>query len=133
MLLGAVFLAWALDATFGFSAAAAARRTLIGSLIDGIDAALMVGSGIGIQLMIRGRHSGLAAALTWLGSGSMFGWGLWQTANVLGQSALFRGAEGQPLIQLMGPARVISGLALGQLMLFVLAERRSATAPLRPG
>lgn len=135
-LLGALFLVWAFGATYGLTAAAAARRTMIGSLIDGIDGALMVAGGVGIQLMIRDRSVGwrswLAVAVTWLGSGSMFGWGLWQTANVLGQSALLRGAEWQPLINLLGLARLIVGLSLGLLMLFVLAERGSGAARAHP-
>jgi Ca2+/Na+ antiporter len=54
----------------------------------------------------------------------MFGWGLWQTANVVGQTALLRGAEGMALSNLTGLVRLIAGLVLGLLMLFVLAERR---------
>jgi len=122
-----ILLAWALGATVGLGTAAIAGRTMVGSLINGIDAALMIAGAFGIQLMVRSQHLGrqswVPVVLTWIGSGSMFGWGLWQVGNLLGQSALMRGLEHQPLINLVGLARLIAGLVVGQLMLFVLAER----------
>lgn len=126
--LGVLFIAWALGATLGLDAAAAARRTIVGSLINGIDGVLMIGGAVGIQLMVRGVRAGspywVPVSLTWIGAGSMFGWGLWQTAIVLGQTALVRGADKMVLANLFGLARLIAGLVLGLLMLFVLAERR---------
>lgn len=127
-LLGVLLMAWAFGATFGLDAAASARRTIVGSLINGIDAVLMIGGAVGIQLMVRGLRAGspqrVPVVLTWIGAGSMFGWGLWPTANVLGQTALLRGADGMALSNLLGLVRLIAGLVLGLLMLFVLAERR---------
>ena len=55
---GVLFIAWALGATFGLDAAAAARRTIVGSLINGIDGVLMIGGAVGIQLMVRGLRAG---------------------------------------------------------------------------
>jgi hypothetical protein len=54
---GVLFIAWALGATLGFDAAAAARRTIVGSLISGIDGVLMIGGAVGIQLMVRGGRA----------------------------------------------------------------------------
>lgn len=123
----AVLFAWALGATVGLGATTIAGRTMFGSLINGIDAALMIAGAFGIHLMVRSQHvrrqSWVPVALTWIGSGSMFGWGLWQVGNLLGQSALMKGLEPEPLINLVGLARLLAGLVVGQLMLFVLAER----------
>ena len=126
-LLGVLFIAWALGATLGLDAAAAARRTIVGSLVNGIDGVLMIGGAVGIQQMVRDPRSAspywVPVSLTWIGAGSMFGWGLWQTAIVLGQTALVRGAEGMVLANLLGLLRLIAGLVLGLLMIFVLTER----------
>ena len=68
---------------------------------------------------------GLPVAMTWIGAGSMFGWGLWQTINVVGQTALLRSAEGMAFVNLIGLLRLIVGLVMGLLLVFVLAERHA--------
>lgn len=70
----------------------------------------------------------LPVAMTWVGAGSMFGWGLWQTINVVGQTALLRGAEGMAFVNLIGLLRLIVGLVMGLLLVFVLAERHALLA-----
>jgi hypothetical protein len=125
---GAMSLAWAFGATVGLPEEAAARRTIIGSVINGISASLMISAAAGMLMMVH-RIGGrmpfwLPLAMTWFGSGSLFGWGLWQMINVVGQTAPFRGAEGMAIVNLAGLLHLLVGLVMGLLMLFLLAERR---------
>jgi hypothetical protein len=126
--LGGLYLAWAFGATVGLREGA--RRTLFGSLINGIDGALMMGAAAGVLMMVR-RIGGrvpfwLPLAMTWVGTGSMFGWGLWQLINVLGRTAIMRGVAGTALVNLAGLLRLVVGLVMGLLMVFLLAERRAS-------
>jgi len=65
----------------------------------------------------------LPFAMTWIGGGSLFAWGLWPLINVLGQTALLRGAERMALVDLVNLLCVLVGLIIGLLTLFLLAER----------
>jgi hypothetical protein len=130
--LAALLIAWALGTTIGLPAAAAAQRTIVGSLINAIDGLLALGGAAGVLMMVHrfGGHRPfwMPLALTWLGAGSMFGWGLWQLIIVLSQSPLLRVAEGMAVVNLTGLLRLVIGLVMGLLMVFALAERASATA-----
>jgi hypothetical protein len=64
--------------------------------------------------------------MTWVGAGSMFAWGLWQMINVLGRTALVRDAQGMAFVNLVGLFRLVVGLVIGLLTLFLIAERRAA-------
>jgi hypothetical protein len=107
-------------------------RTILGSLIYGIDAVLMVGAAAGVLMMVHGGvrrvPTWFPIAMAWVGGGSLFAWGLWQTANVLGQTALLRSASFAPFVNLMGLLRLIVGLVLGLLTLFLLADGRDKSA-----
>ena len=100
--------------------------------MNGIDTALTMGAAAGVLMMVHriGRHMPfwLPLTMTWVGAGSLFGWGLWQLINVLGQTALLPRAEGMALVNLVGLFRLIVGLVMGLLTVFLLAERR---APVR--
>jgi hypothetical protein len=114
LVLSALHLAWAFGA---------------GSLVNGIDAVMMMGAAAGI-LMMAHRIGGtvrfwLPLTMTWIGGGSMFAWGLWQMINVLGQTALMRGTQGMALVNLVGLSRLIVGMLLGLLTVFVVAERHA--------
>lgn len=128
----ALRLAWAFGVPVGLSHEAAARRTLLGSSLNAIDAAMMVAGGIGLLMIVHriGRKTPfwLPLAMTWVGSGSLFGWGLWPLANVLAQTALLRGTARTALINLIDLLCTLVGLTMGLLALFALAERR-ATGP----
>jgi hypothetical protein len=101
---------------------------MVGSLINGIDGALMIGAAAGVLMMVHriGSHIPLwlPLAMTWIGAGSMFGWGSWQMVNVLGQTALVRAADGMALVNLLGLVRLVVGLVMGLLTVFLIAERR---------
>jgi hypothetical protein len=132
MLLGVLSLAWAFGATIGLPQEVAARRTIVGALINGIDGVLTLAAGVGVLLMIHrtGEHlpKWLPLAMTWAGTGSLFGWGLWQTINVLGETALLQGAGGGAFVKLVGLFRMLVGLTMGLLTLFVIAEHRDTAS-----
>ena len=130
MAVGLLHLAWTIGATVGLSEQAAARRSIVSFLIDGLDALLAIGAAAGIVVMVHrlGRIPfWLALAVTWIGAGSLFAWGAWFLIVVLGQTALVQGrAEGQALLNYVALLRLIAGLVTGLLMLLVVTERRAA-------
>lgn len=131
--LGTLYLAWALGAAIGLPAHALAQRTVIGAVFNGTAAVLMFAAAAGTVTLVR-RWGGkvpawVPPALAWIGTGSMFGWGLWQTLNALGRTALVR-AEGMAFVNLAGLLRLVAGLVLGLVLAFALAERHApASAP----
>ena len=92
----------------------------------------MIAAGAGVLMMIHRIGESLPRwlplAMTWAGTGSLFGWGLWQTINVLGETALMQGADGGAFVKLVGLLRLLVGLVMGLLTLFVIAERIGAAS-----
>ena len=127
--LGVLHLGWAFGATVGLSEEATRHRTILGSLINAIDAAMMLAAAAGVLMIVhrRARRAPFLVplAMTWVGAGSLFAWGLWPLINVLGKTALLRGAQRMGLVDLVHLLCVLVGLTIGLLTLFVLAERRS--------
>jgi hypothetical protein len=125
--LAVLHLCWAFGV--GLGEEAAARRTILGSLIEATDAAMMLAAAAGTSMIVRdwGARTPfwVPLAATWIGGGSLFAWGLWPLINVLGRTALLRGAARPALVDLAHLLSVLVGLAIGLLMLFVLAERRA--------
>jgi len=78
MAAGVLHLAWAFGAPVGLSEEAAARRTILGALINAIDAAMMIGAAAGVLMMVHrlGRNTPfwLPLTMTWVGAGSLFAW-----------------------------------------------------------
>lgn len=129
--------AWVLGASVGLSAEAVARRTIVSSMLDSVDAVLMVGAAVGIVMMVHrvggDRPFWVPLALSWVGSGFLFAWGLWQLVNVLGQTALVvAGPVAPAIVNLDGLLRLLSGLVIGLVTLVLLAERRAAAVTGRP-
>jgi hypothetical protein len=125
--LGGLHLAWAFGSTLGMEIMTSPRGT-VSKLIHGIDAAIIIGGAAGVLMLVhrvgRGPHW-LKLALTWIGGGFLFSWGLWQLINVLGKTALLRaGAAEMVLLNFVSLARLLAGLVIGLVMLFALAERR---------
>ena len=126
---GVLHLAWALGATVGLKPEFTAARTIASYLINGVDATLALAAAAGILMLVhrRGGDTPLwwPLALAWVGAGSLFGWGLWQMINVLSNTALVRGRlEGMALLNLLGLVRLMAGMTIGLVILFLLAERR---------
>ena len=128
---GVLHFAWAFGAPIGLSEHAAARRTILGSLLNAINAAMILGAATGMLMIVHrlGRNVPfwVPLAMTWTGAGSLFAWGLWPLINVLGQTALLRGADQMALVNLANLLSVVVGLTMGLVMLFLLAERRPHT------
>ena len=128
------FLAWALGATFGLPRELGADRTFGSYLINAIDGAMALAAAAGILLLVtrpRGRDRRvpfwLAAMLTWMGSGSLFGWGLWHLINVLGSTALVRERiPVMPVVNLLALLQLLAGTVIGIVSLFVFAERQAS-------
>jgi hypothetical protein len=125
--LSVLHLAWACGSSVGLSAEAADRRTIVSSVMNTMDAATMAGAAAGVLMTVHGigRRAPfwLALGMTWVGSASLFAWGLWQMILVLGRTALLRSADRTALVDLAALLRLMAGLVIGVLMLLVLAER----------
>jgi hypothetical protein len=128
---GTLHLAWAFGATVGFPADQVAERTIVSPLINALDGILMISAAAGVLAMVHRVRSSvpLWAPLVpaWVGSGSLFAWGLWHLINVLGDTALVRGRAGtMPLLNLLALVQLLAGLIIGVVTLVALAERAAA-------
>ena len=129
-------LAWAFGSTVGIRADLVTGRTFATSLANAADALMCLGAAAGILTMIRGARSRvpswLAVTVTWIGSGSLFAWGLWHLINVLASTPLLRDRlQGMALVNLMSLVRLIAGLLIGGVLLLVAAERQDAAGARR--
>jgi hypothetical protein len=126
----------AFGGTVGLSADAIAARTWSAHVVEGVSGLMALAAAVGILALVhrRGRERfWVPLAITWLGAGALFAWGLWGTVNVLAASALVRGADPQPIAHLHDLAKVLAGLVIGLTALMVLAERRGNSAGQLPG
>ena len=132
----ALHLVRAFGGTVGLSADAIAARTWSTHVVEGVSGLMALAAALGILALVhrRGRERfWVPLAVTWLGAGASFAWGLWGTVNVLAGSALVRGADPQPVAHLHDLAKVLAGLVIGLTALMVLAERRGSSAGQLPG
>jgi hypothetical protein len=102
-------------------------------VINAVDGATMAAAAVGVLMMVLrlGRQSPfwVPVALAWVGSGFLFAWGLWGLVNVLGNTALVRGRLGaSSWLNLLGLAQLVTGLVIGLITVFLLAERDAAQA-----
>jgi hypothetical protein len=129
---GGLHLAWALGAEIGVPAQLAAERTTASSLINGIDAGVMIAGAAGVLMMVHGISRRVPfwfpLTLAWVGGAFLFAWGVWHMIVVLGNTPLARGGGGLVLVNIASLVRLIAGLVIGVLMLFVVAEREDASA-----
>ena len=102
-------------------------------MLNGLHAVTMAGAAVGVLMMVHriGRRAPfwLVLGITWIGSASLFSWGLWEMIVVLGRTALVRGGGRSVLVDLTALVRLIAGLVIGVLMVFVLVERTPAPRP----
>jgi hypothetical protein len=118
-----------LGSTIGVRPDLAGGRTFSSYVLHATDALMGIGAAAGLLMMVSGLGrripDWIVVPLTWLGSGSLFAWGLWHLANVLGNTALLRDrVQGMSMVNLTSVARCLAGLMIGCLLLFLLAERR---------
>jgi hypothetical protein len=124
----AFHLAWAFGAKVGRGSELDTQPTLTSHLLNGIDATLAIAAAVGISMLVyrwgRTTPLWLPLALSWVGAGSLFAWGLWHLVNVLPNTALVRGrTEGMALFNSLALVRLLAGLTIGLVTLFLLAER----------
>jgi hypothetical protein len=128
---GALHLAWAFGAHLGVPAQLAAERTIASSLINAIDAVVMIAAAAGVLMMVHGTSRRvpfwIPLTLAWVGGAFLFAWGLWHMIVVLGNTPLARGGSELVLMNIASLVRLIAGLVIGVLMLFVVAEATSST------
>lgn len=132
----ALHLARAFGGTVGLSDDAIAARTWSAYVVEGISGLMALAAAVGILALVhrRGRERfWVPLAVTWLGAGAVFAWGLWATVNILAGSALVRGGDPQPIAHLHDLAKVLAGLVIGLTALMVLAEQRGKSADQLPG
>jgi hypothetical protein len=122
---------WAFGGTIGLGTRLVARRTLSSYPLNALEAIVAIAAAIGIVAIVHGPGRWipfwLALTLAWIGGGSLFAWGLWHLINVLGDTALIReNAADMALLNLVSLLRLVAGLIIGVLTLFVVAEWHSA-------
>lgn len=130
---GGLHLAWAFGAEIGLPPQLAAARTIASSLINALDACIMIAGAAGVLMMVHGIGRRvpfwIPLALTWVGGGFLFAWGAWHMTVLLGNTPLARGGGAMVLVNVTALVRLIAGLLIGVVMLFVVAERETAGAP----
>lgn len=87
-----------------------------------VEAALCLAGVAGLHRLLRprpGDRRWLAPVLTWVGSGSMFAWGLWTLGAVLTAPGL----HGAQWVGPVGLTKMLAGLLMGVVALFVVASR----------
>jgi hypothetical protein len=128
---GGLHLAWALGAKIGVPPQLAAERTIASSLINALDAGVMIAGAAGVLMMVHGISrrvpSWIPLTMAWVGGAFLFAWGLWHMVVVRGNTPLARGGA-MVLVNIASLVRLIAGLVIGILMLFVVAESESAVA-----
>jgi hypothetical protein len=100
-------------------------------VVNTVDGAVMVAGAIGVLMLVRRvrpqQSFWMPLALTWIGSGFLFAWGLWGLVNVLGSTALVRSRPSAvSWVDLVGLIQLLAGVIIGLVMLFALAEREAA-------
>jgi hypothetical protein len=127
----ALHLAWAFGAEIGISQPIAAKRTSSSAVMNSLDAAIMIAGALGVLMIVHGRGRmpfWIPLTMAWVGGGFLFAWGLWHMVVVLGNTPLARGG-GMALVNFASLVRLIAGLIIGVLMLFLIAESKPAVTP----
>jgi hypothetical protein len=126
---GGLHLAWAFGSEIGVPPQLAAQRTIASSLINAVDAGVMIAGAAGVLMMVYGVSRRVPfwvpLALAWVGGAFLFAWGLWHMIVVLGNTPLAR-SDGMALVNFASLGRLIAGLVIGVLTLFVISEREAS-------
>jgi len=127
MAVASLQLAWTFGATVEIAAELVARRTIVSSAIQMIDAGMTMAAAIGVLALVHDVDRRLpfsrAVMLAWIGSGSLFG-GACGIINVLGNTALLRERAGtMGLVNFVALVQLVAGLVIGVVMLIAPAER----------
>lgn len=133
---GGLHLVWALGGTAGLSPRAISERTAQSYLLHGVWGLMSLAGAAGILAIVhhwcRRAPFRLLLALTWIGAGSMFAWGLWTLILLLSGITLGRpAADGMALSNCLSFVKFTAGMVIGLVTVFLLAERQAAIHPAR--
>ncbi|MFG1949203.1 hypothetical protein [Nonomuraea sp. NPDC048826] len=122
--IAAVRFFWALGGRGGLPPRVADAMTAAGAVQQGLKGLLAVVAGVALVVLVRGRGRRpfwQPLVVAWLGSGSLFGWGLYAMIVTVTAAPLSAGVTGLPdLLELFG---LLTGMAMGMCGAFLLAER----------
>ncbi len=127
---GGLHLVWALGGTAGLGDRGLSEPTSQSYLLNGIWGLMSIAGAAGILTMVHqwGRAPfKLLLAFTWIGSGSLFAWGLWTLILVLlGITFGRRAADGMALYNCLSFVKFTAGMLIGLVTVVLLAERQAA-------
>ena len=138
LLVAAVDLYWAGGGTAGLTAADLADRTAGDQAVNAAYGLLALAAAVGPLLLVRpntGNRRALPALVAaWLGTGSLFAWGLWD--EIVTALQPFEPHEtaltATPLTMLTGYFQALAGALLATVVLLALVEGSAGPATLRP-
>ena len=127
---GALHLVWAFGGTAGLGHRTLSEPTAQFYLLNGIWGSMSLAGAAGILTMVHQWSRApfkLLLALTWIGGGSLFAWGLWTLILVLpGITFGRRAADGMGLHNCLSFVKFTAGMLIGLVMIVLLAERQAA-------
>lgn len=123
-LIGGIKLYWAFGGDAGLPRQFTAMTSVASNLQTGLKGALVIVGGVALLMMVRGGRRPFWQPLVaaWLGTGSMFGWGLYSLIVVLGAGPL-AGPVSTPVPDLVEVFATMTGLVMALCGAFLLAER----------
>ncbi len=122
--LGGIRLFWGFGGTLGLPPEIVAASTNVALLQHGVKGALIVAAGVALLAMVKGygRRPALLLATAWVGTGSMFGWGLYGMVVTLSAGPLGAGVP-TPVPDLVELFVMLTGLVMAVCGAMVLVER----------
>ncbi|MFG3442698.1 hypothetical protein ACGF0J_36115 [Nonomuraea sp. NPDC047897] len=129
LLVGGTRLAWAFGVTAGLPGGVADAYSTSSAFLDGVKGLLAIGAGAALPAMVAG--AGRAAfwkplVVAWLGTGAMFGWGLYAMIVTVTGGPL--GGDSPGLVGVVQLFETLTGLVMGMCGAFLLAERSRRAA-----
>ncbi|MEV4063995.1 hypothetical protein [Nonomuraea dietziae] len=121
MVVGGANLYWALGGTAGLDPAVVAAKTTAGGVALAFSGAVAIGAALAYLHLLRG-HAPWAVALSWLGSGSLFGWGLYKMIVIVTAGPL-RANVPMVATDLVDLFSLLTGLVMGLAGAFLLIEK----------
>ncbi|MEU8250414.1 hypothetical protein [Nonomuraea sp. NPDC048916] len=125
VLLGGIRLYWALGGRAGLPEEMAGLYPATAALQDGLKGLLAIGAGLGLVILVNGRGGRPVwqpLSVAWLGTGTMFGWGLYTVIIGLSGGPLSEGSAGG-VLAFVNLFEMLTGLVMGMCGAFLLAER----------
>lgn len=128
LLIGGIRLAWAFGVSAGLPGVAD-DYSPSSALLDGFKGLLAIGAGAALLAMVAGAGRApfwKPLVVAWLGSGAMFGWGLYAMIVTVTGGPL--GGNSPGLVGVVQLFETLTGLVMGMCGAFLLAERSRRAA-----